>query len=63
MKVKKHIPILLSPADVATLINAVSDLKYQTLLMTIYSGGLRINEAVHLQAQDIPIILLPAAQD
>lgn len=53
MKVKRHVPIILSPEEVRELLNAVSSLKYQALLATIYSAGLRISEAIQLGARDI----------
>lgn len=52
-KVPRTIPVILSPEQVAALLNAVEDLKHRTLLATIYSAGLRVNEAVHLAAKDI----------
>lgn len=52
-KVLRTIPVILSPEQVAALLNAVENLKYRTLLATIYSAGLRVNEAVHLAAKDI----------
>lgn len=53
MKVPRKLPVVLSPEEVAALINSITDLKYRTILMVIYSAGLRINEALHLQARDI----------
>jgi integrase/recombinase XerD len=53
MKVKKQVPIVLSPQEVAKLINCVRDLKYRAIFTTIYSAGLRVGEAVRLGSQDI----------
>jgi site-specific recombinase XerD len=53
MKVPKTLPVILSPEQIAELINAVPDIKYRALLTTIYSAGLRVNEALHLEAKDI----------
>lgn len=53
MKVPRILPVLLSRGQVALLINAVPDLKYRALLATIYSAGLRVSEALHLEAKDI----------
>lgn len=53
VKVKRRLPILLSQNQIASLINAVTDLKYRSIIMTLYSAGLRVREATHLQAQDI----------
>lgn len=52
-KVPRTVPVVLSPEQVAELLNAVTDPKYRTVLATIYSAGLRVNEAVHLAAKDI----------
>jgi integrase/recombinase XerD len=52
-KVPQTIPVILSPEQVAALLNAVEDFKHRILLATIYSAGLRVNEAVHLAAKDI----------
>ena len=41
------------PFDSFLLNKAVGDLKLRTALMTIYSAGLRISEAMRLTAQDI----------
>lgn len=53
MKVPRTLPVILSPEQVAALINAVTDIKHRTLLAAIYSAGLRVNEAVHLTSKDI----------
>jgi site-specific recombinase XerD len=52
-KVKRTLPVILSPERVVELIQAVEQPKYRAVLMTIYSAGLRVNEAVHLSASDI----------
>src|SRR5215475_6468075 len=48
-----HLPAVLARAEVERLLKAVGDLKLRTALMTIYSAGLRISEAMRLTAQDI----------
>jgi integrase/recombinase XerD len=53
MKRRKKLPVVLSPLEIADLLNAVDQIKHRTILMTMYSSGLRINETVHLRAQDI----------
>ena len=53
MKVKRGVPIVLSPEEVGQLLNAVRDIKYRALLSTVYSAGLRIAEALKLSAKDI----------
>ena len=45
--------MVLSLGEVASLLGALENLKHRTLLMTIYSAGLRLSELLHLQVQDI----------
>ena len=52
-KQSKPLPAVLSPGEVQAIVSAVRNLKHRAILMTIYSGGLRINEAVHLKVTDI----------
>lgn len=49
----KTLPYTLSEKEVAALLEAETDLKYQAILMTLYSGGLRLQEALQLQPVDI----------
>ena len=53
VKRRRKIPVILSPAEVAALINATINLKHRTILMTMYSCGLRSFEAVNLKTKDI----------
>jgi site-specific recombinase XerD len=48
-----RLPTVLARAEVERLLKAVGDLKLRTALMTIYSAGLRVSEAMRLTAQDI----------
>lgn len=52
---KRHrtLPQALSEKEVASLFEAVSDLKYRAILMALYSGGLRLQEALQLRPADI----------
>ena len=43
-----HLPTVLAREEVEHLLNAVPDLKLRTALITIYSAGLRISEAIAL---------------
>jgi site-specific recombinase XerD len=52
-KVEKKIPSVLSQEEVLMIIKATKNLKHQTLLMTIYSAGLRVGEACELRVGDI----------
>lgn len=50
---EKFLPEVLSQEEVAQLINVTSNLKHKAVLMTIYSGGLRISELINLKIKDI----------
>jgi len=52
-KQPKKLPLVLSREQVARLIESVVNLKHKTILMTIYSGGLRVSELTRLQVGDI----------
>jgi integrase/recombinase XerD len=47
------LPRVLSESEVRRLLECATDLKEQTVLMTLYSTGLRLRELIHLQIQDI----------
>jgi integrase len=48
-----RIPEVLSPEEVARLIDAASNLQARAILMTLYSTGVRRSELVRLRVQDI----------
>jgi integrase/recombinase XerD len=48
-----RIPRVLSPEEVARLINAAGNLQARTILMTLYSTGMRRGELVRLRVEDI----------
>lgn len=50
---EKTLPVVLNENEISALIMAVSNLKHKTILMTIYSAGLRISEAINLKIKDI----------
>lgn len=52
-KKKKTLPLVFSREEVAALLQHSGNLKYKALFSLIYSSGLRGNEAVHLQIEDI----------
>jgi len=52
-KRKKKLPVFLTEEEVARLLSATSNLKHKGLLMTLYSAGLRLSEALALQPTDI----------
>lgn len=53
MKRSGRLPEPLGRREVASLVNAVSNVKHRTLLMTAYGTGLRVSELVHLRVDDI----------
>jgi integrase/recombinase XerD len=52
-KVGKRVPVVLSRPEVERLFSVTHNLKHCCILMTIYSGGLRLGEATNLRACDI----------
>lgn len=49
----KSLPTVFSKSEVQGIINSIENLKHRTLLFIIYSAGLRINELINLQVDDI----------
>ena len=52
-KTGRKMPVVLSLAEVRRVISNVKSYSSQTVLMTIYSAGLRLNEALSLKLKDI----------
>ena len=52
-KMGKKLPVVLSQQEIQAIFSATRNLKHRALLMTIYSAGLRVSEAVHLKVSDI----------
>ena len=50
---ERTLPVVLNMMEVEMLISKVENLKHKALIMTIYSGGLRLSEAINLQLKDI----------
>lgn len=58
LKTPKKLPVVLSPEEVASLIDAAPNLLYRTLLMLLYATGLRRTEAARLKISDIDSSLM-----
>lgn len=52
-RTERKIPVVLSLSEVKRVIDNVKSYKSQTVLMTIYSAGLRLSEAINLKVKDI----------
>ncbi len=52
-KSEQKLPVILSTDEIKALLNATFNLKHRAVFMTIYSAGLRLNEALHLKISDI----------
>ena len=50
---EKKLPVVLALREVQSLFEATDNFKYKVIFKTIYSAGLRINEAIHLKVSDI----------
>ena len=50
---RRQIPTVLSPDEVVRLIAAASNLRHRTILMALYSTGMRRAELCHLRTEDI----------
>jgi len=51
----KKLPVVLSRQEVAHIFENVANLKHRTILMLIYSAGLRLDEAITMKTGDIDI--------
>ncbi len=52
-KREKRLPNFLSKDEIRLIFAQIKNIKHKTILLTIYSGGLRIGEAVRLKPSDI----------
>lgn len=52
-KSRKSLPVVLSESEVERLLQATKNLKHRAILMTLYSGGLRVAEVLGLEVSDI----------
>jgi len=49
----KKLPVVLSKNEVISIFENISNLKHKTIMMLIYSAGLRLNEAITIKKSDI----------
>lgn len=49
----RKLPAVLSAEEVGQILSAVDNLKHKTILMMVYSAGLRVSEVVKLKPEDI----------
>lgn len=50
---EKYLPNVLSEEEVKRIIQSIQNLKHKAIILTIYSAGLRISEAINLKIADI----------
>ena len=53
MRRTRKLPVILSPQEMASVIQATSNLKHKAMISTMYSSGLRVSEMIHLHYDDI----------
>ena len=51
--VSQSLPDILTSQEIELIINSTREIRYQTYLLTVYSMGLRLSEALHLRVGDI----------
>ena len=52
-KKDKKLPVVLSQEEVSQILSSVNNIKHKTILMLVYSAGLRVSEVVKLKPADI----------
>jgi len=52
-KREKKLPVVLSKEEIWAIFEEIHNVKHLAILMTIYSGGLRLSEAINLKVSDI----------
>lgn len=50
---EQYLPEVLNNDEITAILNATENLKHKAILMTIYSAGLRIGEAINLKIKDV----------
>lgn len=49
----RRLPVIPSPEEIVQFFTAIPNVKHRVILMTVYSAGFRISEALHLRPEDI----------
>jgi integrase/recombinase XerD len=57
-KRRRTLPSVLTEKEIAAVLKAVQNVKHRALLMALYSGGLRLQEALQLRPRDIDSIAM-----
>ena len=57
IKERRRLPIALSPEEIKAIFDVVENIKHKAILMTIYSGGLRVSEVCNLKVTDMQAAL------
>lgn len=52
-KKDRHLPIVLSHEEIRRILESIYNLKHRTILVLIYSAGLRVGEAVRMRVSDV----------
>ncbi len=50
-----YLPVVLSPGEINRIINSIDNLKHKTIVLLIYSAGLRLGELLILKVGDIDL--------
>ena len=50
---EKTLPTVLSEEEITSILHSIENIKHKAIIMTIYSSGLRISEAINLKLKDI----------
>lgn len=50
---ENYLPEVLSTQEISGILNSIDNLKHKAIIMTIYSSGFRIGEAINLKIKDI----------
>lgn len=53
IKERRRLPVVLSPQEIKAIFDTTENIEHKAILMTIYSGGLRVSEVCNLKVSDI----------